>query len=108
MAVDFDYTTTGTISPIRNHIIVSDMDTEDEKVVRGIIIPNENKKDRGIHPRKARVQKVGPDQVDVQIGDFILVEHGRWTRGVKLGDGKVYRKVDPKGILGIIDEETEI
>ena len=108
MAVDYDYTTSGTIFPIRDNIVVSDMDTEDEKVVRGIIIPNENKKDRGIHPRKARVQKVGPHQEDVIVGDLILVEHGRWTRGVKMDDGKVYRKVDPNGILGILDEETEI
>ena len=107
MAIDFDYSTTGVISPIRDHILVVDMDSENEKVVNGIIIPGEAGIDRGIHPRQALVHAVGPDQDDIEPGDWILVEHGRWTRGVKLDDGKVYRKVDPEAVLAISDERVD-
>ena len=107
MTVDYDYTTKGTILPIRDHIIAINMDSEDEKIVNGIIIPNETGIERGIHPRKAYVCAVGPDQIDIKEGQWILVEHGRWTRAVKLEDGKVYRKIDPDGILGVFTEETE-
>ena len=103
MATDFDYSSSGVITPIRDHIIVIDMDDEEEKVINGIIHLNETGSDRGIHPRQALVCAIGPDQVDVDVGTWILIEHGRWTRGVKLSDGKVYRKVDPDSILGIYD-----
>lgn len=103
MATDFDYSTSGTITPIRDHIIVIDMDDEEEKVINGIIHLSETGNDRGIHPRQALVCAIGPDQLDVEVGTWILIEHGRWTRGVKLSDGKVYRKVDPDSVLGIYD-----
>jgi len=31
MATDFDYSSSGVITPIRDHVIVVDMDNEDEK-----------------------------------------------------------------------------
>ena len=99
MTVDFDYATSGTLVPIRDHVIVVDMDNEEEKLVNGIIILSESGKDRGIRPREALVYAVGPEQKDINPGEWIVVEHGRWTRGVKLSDGKVYRKVDPESIL---------
>ena len=107
MTIDFDYSTTGVISPIRDHILVTDMDSEDERVVNGIIIPGETGKDRGIHPRQALVYATGPDQADVKPGDWVFIEHGRWTRGIKLEDGRVYRKVDPAAVLMVSDEKLD-
>jgi len=107
MATDFDYSTTGVLTPIRDHVIVTEMDNEDERIVNGIILLSETGSDRGIHPRQAYVTAVGPDQSDVAPGDWILVEHGRWTRGVKLDDGNIYRKVDPSCILGITGDKTD-
>jgi co-chaperonin GroES (HSP10) len=103
MTTDFNYKTTGTLEPIRNHVLVTDIDTEDEKIINGVIILSETGNDRGIKPRQAFVAAVGPDQEDIKAGDWVLVEHGRWTRGVKLSDGKVYRKVDPDCILIVSD-----
>lgn len=107
MTADFDYVASGILVPIRNHVLVVDMETEGEKIVNGLIIPSETGNDRGIKPRQALVCAVGPDQEDVKPGDWVLVEHGRWTRGVKLDDGKVYRKVDPDSILMVSDEKLE-
>jgi hypothetical protein len=53
------------------------------------------------------VYKIGPDQHDIQVGDWILIEHGRWTRGVTIEDmsGNTFtvRRVETKSILAISD-----
>lgn len=103
-----DYSTTGEIEPISNHIIVHNIESTDERVQRGIILLDEDSNNRGIRPRWAQVYKVGPDQYDVAPGSWILIEHGRWTRGVKLDDGNVYRKVEPESILIVSDEKPNL
>lgn len=108
MSIEFDHTTSGEIEPLADAVIVEDIENENEKVTKGgLIILNESGKDRGIRPRWACVAKVGPEQIDVTPGQWILVSHGRWTRGVRLlnnGGEKVFRKVDPKDILMVTDE----
>jgi len=103
-SIDYDYITSGRIVPINDHVIVVDMEDEGERVVNGIIIPAEQGIDRGIRARWAKVYAVGPNQEDVKANEWILVEHGRWTRGIKLDDGKIYRKVDAECIFGVSDE----
>ena len=64
-------------------------------------------KSSGIRPRWGKVYAIGPEQKDIQVGQYILISHGRWTRGIKIDDGtgeKVIRKVDNKDILLISDE----
>lgn len=100
MSIDFDHITIGSLYPILDHVIVSEIEAENERKTKsGIIIPSETGSERGIRPRWAFVHAVGPDQIDVKPNTWVLVDHGRWTRGVKFDDGKVYRKVDPKDIL---------
>lgn len=107
MSTDFDHCTAGTLEPIADHIIVADIESESERVQHGIIIPSEKGEHRGIRHRWARVVAVGPEQEDVKPGQWILVEHGRWTRGAKLDDGNVYRKVDPDGMILVSDSRPE-
>jgi hypothetical protein len=52
----------------------------------GIIILNDNGKSEGIRPRWGKVYAVGPDQTDVQVGQWVLVAHGRWTRGSQISE----------------------
>ena len=64
-------------------------------------------KNSGIRPRWAKVYAVGPEQKDIQVGQYILISHGRWTRGIKIQDiegVKTIRKVDNNDILLISDE----
>lgn len=103
--IEFDHETTGEIEPIDNHIIVYNIETIGERIQRGIILLNEDTTDRGIRPRWAQVYKVGPNQSDVLPGEWILIEHGKWTRGIRLNDGNTYRKVDPDAILVVTEEE---
>jgi uncharacterized ubiquitin-like protein YukD len=73
----------------------------------GIILRNDDTKSLGIRPRWGRVYAVGPEQKDVKEGQYIMVEHGRWTRGIKIEDQngeQIIRKVDPKDILLVSDE----
>jgi hypothetical protein len=53
----------------------------------GLILPNDNGTSLGIRPRWGRVYAVGKDQKDVQVGQWICVAHGRWTRGIDIEDG---------------------
>ena len=88
--------------PLRDSVIVADMKFDERISHGGIIIPNDDMKSAGIRPRWAKVYAVGPDQKDVKIGQYILIAHGRWTRGVKIEDRegeKVIRKVDNNDIL---------
>ena len=64
----------------------------------------------GIRPRWARVYAVGNQQQDVSVGQWICVAHGRWTRGVKIqqdGQDITIRKIDPKDILLVSDQEPQ-
>jgi len=97
----------GKLRPIRNHVLVSDMSFEEQQTSSGIIIQSDDGKTHGVKPRWAQVWAVGPEQTDVKVGEWIYVEHGRWTRGVKVEYNEtqtVVRKVDADAILLTADE----
>ena len=97
------------IAPVTANVIASDMDFGDQRTATGLIIPSDDGKSFGIKPRWAKVYSVGPTQKDLVPGDYILVEHGRWTRGVNfdLEDGSklTLRKIDLDAILLVSDEK---
>jgi len=95
------------IRAISDHIIVTDMNFDQKISHGGIIIPTGDRKLEGIHARWARVYAVGPTQQDVQVGQYVLVSHGRWTRGLEIEDQeseKTIRRVDNKDILMVSDD----
>lgn len=95
------------LKPLNDTIIVSDMHFDERISNGGIILINDDMKSSGIRPRWAKVYAIGPDQKDVKVGQYVLISHGRWTRGVKIDDGTgetVIRKVDNNEILLISDE----
>jgi hypothetical protein len=96
----------------KDHIIVSDMKFDQRVTSGGIILMDDDKKSSGIRPRWAKIYGLGPEQTDPQleIGKWILISHGRWTRGitVETPSGKqTLRKVDPNDILLVSDEPME-
>ena len=96
------------IQPLKDSVIVSEMIFDSRITTSGIYIPNDNGKSLGIRPRWGRVYAVGPEQLDVAVGQWICIEHGRWTRGIDVEDesGKVtLRRVDPKDIMMMSDEK---
>ena len=102
---------TGIIKPLGSKVFVSDMDFGSQQTSGGIFIPSSDGKPDGISPRWGKVWAVGPDQTDVSIGEWILVEHGRWTRTVEVEqeDGSILkvRMVDTKDIMMSTDEKPE-
>jgi hypothetical protein len=73
----------------------------------GLILLDDDMKSQGIRPRWAEVYAVGPDVTDVKVGQYIMIAHGRWSRGQAIEDEegeKTIRKVDPNDILLISDE----
>jgi co-chaperonin GroES (HSP10) len=94
------------ISALKDNIIVTDMSFDERITSSGIVLPNDDMKSSGIRPRWGKVYAVGPDQMDISVGQYILISHGRWTRGIKIDDGdgeKTIRKVDNKDILLVSD-----
>ena len=95
------------IRALHNDVIVIDMDFGEMTTASGIVIQSDNGKAHGVKPRWGRVYKIGPEQTDVKEGQWILVEHGRWTRKIKIDDGegvKEIQKVEVKSILAVADE----
>jgi co-chaperonin GroES (HSP10) len=75
----------GTLRPLRERVIVSDMQFGEQLSKSGLIIPSTNGKDSGIHPRWGKVFAKGSENTEeYQVGDWILIEHGRWTRTINL------------------------
>jgi len=95
------------IRAIQNDVIISDMDFGEIKTDSGIVIRSDDGQSHGVKARWGRVYKVGPRQQDVKEGQWILIEHGRWTRKIKIHDGereKEIQKVDVECILAVSDE----
>lgn len=101
----------GNLLPLHSKILVSDMEFGMEKTQSGILLQSDDGKSEGIHPRWAKVFAVGPEQKDVSVGDWILVEHGRWTRGMNLkkpnGEEIIIRMVENKSIIMAAPEKPE-
>lgn len=96
------------IKALKDHVLVHEMSFDVRITQSGIILPNDNGKGYGIRPRWGRVYAVGPEQTTVQVGQWIMVAHGRWTRGLEIEDENgelTLRKIDPKDILLITDSE---
>lgn len=100
-----------TLKPIRKNVIVSDMYFGEQKTKAGLIITSDDGTTRGIYPRWARVHAKGPENTeDYQIGDWVLIEHGRWTRSVQIDEGsgeKELRMIDVDAILMWSDSKPE-
>ena len=97
---------------MHDNIVVSEMHFDERISKGGIVLLDDDKKSSGIRPRWAKIYGLGPDVKDPQleIGKYILISHGRWTRGitVETPEGKVtLRKVDPNDILLVSDQPME-
>lgn len=97
------------IRALHDHIIVDQMDFNGRQLSSGIVLLNDNGTTAGIRPRWAHVFAIGDKQTVVRVGQWVMIAHGRWTRGLDIEDpdGVVHtiRRIDPKDILLISDTE---
>lgn len=93
---------------VGNRVLVSDMYFGEQKTAGGIIVTNDDGKTRGIYPRWGKVYSKGPqNNDDYEVGQWILVEHGRWTRGILVDDGEQeveLRMVEAESVLAYSEE----
>ena len=99
------------VRAIKDDILVTDMDFGEIKTKSGIVLRSDNGQSHGVKPRWGLIYKVGPEQKDFKPGQWILVEHGRWTSKIKINDGdgeKEIQKVDNSSILAYSDDKPGI
>lgn len=96
---------------IGDRVLVVNMNFGEQKTESGLIISSDDGKERGIYPRWGQVYSKGPKNKDpYDKGDWILITHGRWTRGMKCDtdEGEItFRMIDVDGILAYSDERPE-
>ena len=97
------------VRALAKDVLVIDMDMGEMKTSGGIVIQSDDGKAHGVKPRWAKVYKVGSEvDIDLEIGQWVLIEHGRWTRRIKIDDGegvKEFQKVEVKSIMAVTDEK---
>jgi len=94
------------LTALKDYVIVRDMNFEGRQLGSGIVLLGDDGRSSGIRPRWAQVFAVGPQQTDVRVGEWVLVEHGRWTRGHDIeyqGQEMTIRRVDPANIMFVSD-----
>tara|TARA_B100000965_G_scaffold312013_1_gene271703 strand:+ start:18 stop:371 length:354 start_codon:yes stop_codon:yes gene_type:complete len=107
MAINL-HTIKGDLRPIRDRVLVSDMHFGEQKTKAGLIVLDDDTTTRGIYPRWGKVYAKGPkNEDDYSVGEWILIEHGRWTRSCKIDNGDeeiVLRMVDADCVLAYSQE----
>ena len=105
-----EYTVENDIKPLKKRVLVSDMHFGERKSKGGIIMMDDDGSEGGIHPRWGKVYAIGDQQEDVKVGEWIMVSHGRWSRGFKVKKNGVeleVRMIDENDILLVSDEEPD-
>ena len=111
MVLNYANTIKGTLTPINDGVIVTDIFFGEQKTKVGLIIKSDDGTTRGIYPRWARVHAKGPaNKDDYQVGDWVLVEHGRWTRAFDVDEGEgstELRMLETSSIIGYSKEKPK-
>lgn len=94
--------------PMKGKIFVTAFDEGMHVTKGGIILQDDMGKEAGIRPRWARVAIIGEGVESVSVGEWVLVEHGRWTKRFPLeigGDEKTdLWMIDPEAIIVVSDK----
>lgn len=96
------------IKALSKDVLVIDMDMGEQKTAGGLVIQSDDGKAHGVKPRWAKVYRVGSEIDFVKEGQWVLIEHGRWTRKIKIDDGegeKEFQKVETKSIIAVADQK---
>lgn len=79
-------------------VVVHQMERGEARTNSGIVLGNDEGTTAGIRARWAKVYSKGDDITDIKVGDWILVEHGRWTLGIHYEDDYLYMVDWPNAI----------
>jgi co-chaperonin GroES (HSP10) len=97
--------------PHADKVFVTELERGPQKTSAGIIIPDDNATERGLRPRWGQIVAVGKNIKDLTVGQWLLIEHGRWTNGIEVEIDNKKTKfwyIDyPAAILLVSDEKPE-
>jgi hypothetical protein len=100
------------IKALPGKVLVNDI-KRGERKVGSIILPNDDGKAEGVRCRWCQVYSVGEDIDAIKAGEWILVKHGNWTRGIRVTDEATKEVTElwsvnwPDGVLAATDNPTE-
>lgn len=90
-----------------NKVIVRDLECGARKTAGGIILGDDDGTLAGIRSRWAEVFAVGEGVLDIKAGDWVLLDHGRWSRTIMYNNMKLNMADYPNGILLVADEKPK-
>lgn len=97
------------VRAIKDRVLATQMEKGEVKTAGGIVLPDDNGKEHGIRARWGKVLSVGPEvKGDIKVGDWIYVEHGRWTRPMEYREGDeviTIWGIEEKSIMLVSDEQ---
>jgi co-chaperonin GroES (HSP10) len=95
--------------PCKDKVFVTDLETGETITKAGLIITDDNMTNRGIRPRWGKVWAIGDEVKDIEVGQWILIEHGRWTQKItfEIDDDtvNVWSVEYPKSVLVVSDDD---
>ena len=74
------------VKALHNKILCHYIEKGQQTLASGIILMDDNAREAGIRPRWMQVYSVGPKVKDIRDGQWVMVEHGRWTHGMTIRD----------------------
>ena len=107
MSVNDGHAIRGKIRMLKENVLGCELEFGMQTTAKGIIIPDDDMKDSGVKSRWCKVYAAGPKADQVKPGQYILVDHGRWSRGFYVDEGNVpvlVRFIDYKDVFLVADE----
>ena len=100
------------LRPLPGRLYCKALETGLRTSAGGIVLTDDNKATAGVggvRPRWFQVVNVNIDTNldDIKIGDYVLVEHGRWSRRFSGTDIDNYSIVEEKAVL-LVSEDAPI
>tara|TARA_B100000035_G_scaffold10255_1_gene8696 strand:+ start:211 stop:534 length:324 start_codon:yes stop_codon:yes gene_type:complete len=101
------------LRPLGDRILLMNLDKGEKTTKGGVIVLDDSQMsagERGIRPRWAQIYAVGPRQESVKAGQWVLMEHARWTEAHKVEIDGVETEIwmgDPEGMLGTSETKPD-
>jgi len=100
------------IRALPTKILATEMERGEQKSRGGIVLLDDDGKVEGVRARWMQVYVRGAEVTnEIQEGNWIYVDHGRWTRGMEIREGDdtiTLWGIDPDSILLVSDEKPQI
>lgn len=97
---------------LNDKILCKEMEKGEQLSRGGIVLINDDGQERGIRPRWMEVYAVGPEVRDIKEGQWIMVEHGRWTQGLILRNNDdtefTIWGIEEESVLLVSNEQPDI